>query len=103
MSDLARRANMPVRTTRRFHAEMGMPPPQWLIAQRVRRAQTLLEAKGGEVEGNRARDGLRLGVAFRRHFKRLVGVTPAAYRAAFRGERRATWAGREAGGLLRGP
>ena len=86
VSDLARRANMPVRTlTRRFHAEMGMPPLQWLIAQRVRRAQTLLEAKGGEVKEIAHATGFGSALAFRRHFKRLVGVTPAAYRAAFRG------------------
>lgn len=82
---LAKKANMPVRSfTRRFQAEMGTSPLQWLLAQRIRRAQQLLEGKGGEVKEIAHATGFGSPLAFRRHFKRIAGVTPAAYRNAFR-------------------
>ncbi|MFG3552840.1 helix-turn-helix domain-containing protein [Micromonospora sp. NPDC047557] len=81
---LAREADVTTRTlTRRFTAELGMPPLQWLTSERVRRAQQLLEDTDLSVEEIARRCGLGTGANLRVHFVRQAGVTPSAYRAAF--------------------
>lgn len=81
---LAREAGVTTRTlTRRFTAELGSPPLQWLTAERVRRAQQLLEDTDLSVEQVAAQCGLGTAANLRVHFVRQAGVTPSAYRAAF--------------------
>lgn len=81
---LAREAGVTTRTlTRRFAAEVGMPPLQWLTAERVRRAQQLLESTGLPVEEIARQCGLGTAANLRIHFVRQAGVTPSAYRTAF--------------------
>lgn len=81
---LARRAGITTRTlTRRFTAELGLPPLQWLTSERVRRAQQLLEGTDLAVEQVAAQCGLGTAANLRLHFVRQVGTTPSAYRAAF--------------------
>nr|WP_062332610.1 helix-turn-helix domain-containing protein [Herbidospora sakaeratensis] len=82
---MARRAGMGERTfARRFREQTGTTPLQWLLRARVRRAQLLLESTDEGVERVAARAGFGSAAAFRDRFKRVVGVTPTAYRAAFR-------------------
>ncbi|GAA4905910.1 GlxA family transcriptional regulator [Streptomyces coeruleoprunus] len=82
---LARRARMSPRTFhRRLHETTGTTPLQWLLQQRIARAQTLLESTDLPVEQIGERSGLGTATNLRRHFARAVGVTPTAYRAAFR-------------------
>lgn len=86
---LAREAGTTTRTlTRRFTAELGMPPLQWLTAERVRRAQLLLESTDLSVEEVAARCGLGTAANLRLHLARQAGTTPTAYRAAFAGSSR---------------
>jgi AraC family transcriptional activator FtrA len=86
VTDLARAARMSERTlTRRFRATTGTTPLQWLLAQRVRRAQELLETTDLGVEQVAARTGLGTAATLRRHFHRTVGVPPDAYRRSFHG------------------
>lgn len=64
---------------RAFRTTMGMPPYAWLAQHRVARARTLLESGGrpAEVAG-------QVGFADQAHmtrwFRKVLGVTPAAYR-----------------------
>ena len=81
---LAREAGVTTRTlTRRFAAEVGMPPLQWLTAERVRRARQLLENTDLTIEQIAEQCGLGTAANLRVHFARQAGVTPTAYRAAF--------------------
>lgn len=81
---LAARASMSRRSfTRHVRAALGTTPLQWLIAQRVLLAQRLLETTDLPVEEVARRCGFGSAVAFREHFRRTVGTSPRAYRAAF--------------------
>ncbi|MGW7686786.1 helix-turn-helix domain-containing protein [Kribbella sp. NPDC054772] len=85
VTDLARRANTsPRHLGRQFRAVTGQTPLQWLLIQRVRRAQQLLEATDHGIEAVAAAAGLGTATTLRRHFKRVVGVPPDSYRRAFR-------------------
>ncbi|OPC79583.1 AraC family transcriptional regulator [Embleya scabrispora] len=87
--DLARRANVSTRTLdRRFHAVTGTTPLRWLLNQRIRRAQELLEMTDDSVERIAVRTGMGTATTLRRHFNRTVGVPPDAYRRTFRGDAR---------------
>jgi len=84
LTDLARYASLSVRTlTRRFRAETGMSPLQWLLHQRVERARELLEATALPVDQVARRSGLGSRDSLRQHLRQRVGLTPTAYRAAF--------------------
>ena len=83
---LARHANMsPRHFARRFHAELGTAPLRWLLAERVRLAQRLLEQTDLPVQRIAERAGFGSAIALRRHFVREVGTTPLEYRRVFRG------------------
>src|SRR4051794_35599880 len=89
LNDLARHANVSVRTlVRRFSAATGTTPLQWLLIQRVRRAQQLLESSDQPVERIASLAGFGTAANLRQHFTRVVGVPPAHYRRTFRGENR---------------
>lgn len=85
LADLARAACTSVRTlTRRFHAETGQSPMEWVTGVRVRHAQELLETTDHGVERIARQVGFAGPANFRAHFRRLVGVTPRDYRSTFR-------------------
>ncbi|MGW1059576.1 GlxA family transcriptional regulator [Micromonospora rubida] len=82
---LATRAGMTPRTfARRFRAETGTTPHDWLTNQRVLLARRLLEETGLSVEGVAGRAGFGDAATLRHHFTRRLGTTPHAYRATFR-------------------
>jgi transcriptional regulator GlxA family with amidase domain len=70
---------------RRFLAETGVSPLQWLIAQRVAHAQRLLEGTDLAVEQVAAQAGFGTAAALRQHFARALATSPSAYRRTFRG------------------
>lgn len=85
LAAMARRSGLGERTfSRRFREQTGTTPVQWLLRARVRRAQFLLETTDDGVERIAAQVGFGSATAFRERFKRVVGVTPRAYRASFR-------------------
>jgi transcriptional regulator GlxA family with amidase domain len=85
VSLLAQRASMSPRTfARQFLASTGTTPHAWLLAQRLLRAQALLEDDGIPVEQVARQCGLS-PPALRRHFGRRFGSNPAAYRKTFHG------------------
>lgn len=90
LPDLATHAGTSVRTlTRRFHAETGLSPLQWLLHQRVQRARELLETTSLPMDQVAERSGLGSPDSLRQHVHRKLGLTPSAYRSAF-GRRAAT-------------
>ncbi|GIJ48765.1 AraC family transcriptional regulator [Virgisporangium aliadipatigenens] len=84
-ADLAARANVSVRTVeRRFATVLGMSPLQWLLQQRVRRAQQLLETTDRPIEWIATTCGFGTAASLRAHFARVVGLAPTAYRRGFK-------------------
>ncbi|GAA0330032.1 AraC family transcriptional regulator [Actinoallomurus spadix] len=69
---------------RAFRAAMGVPPYAWLAQHRVTRARVLLESglRPAEVA---ALVGFADQAHLTRWFRRVLGVTPAAYRAGVAG------------------
>ncbi|MFE6334908.1 GlxA family transcriptional regulator [Streptomyces sp. NPDC057798] len=84
LTDLARHAGVSVRTlSRRFHAESGVSPLQWLLHQRVERARELLETTSLPMDQVARACGLGTADSLRAHLVRRTGLTPSAYRAQF--------------------
>ena len=85
LSDIADRAAISVRTVnRRFQAETGQTPMQWVTGVRVRHAQQLLESTSLGVERIGREVGFMSSANFRDQFRRLTGVSPQCYRNTFR-------------------
>jgi len=85
LEDIARHSGLSTRTLlRRFRDQTGSTPLQWLHRARVRQAQFLLETTGHTVERIALQVGFGSPTAFRDRFKRVTGVSPQAYRVAFR-------------------
>jgi transcriptional regulator GlxA family with amidase domain len=85
VEDLALRAHMAPRTfARRFRAETGTTPHDWITTQRVLFARRLLEDTDLGVDAVSARAGFGDAATLRHHFTKRVGATPHAYRATFR-------------------
>ncbi len=81
LEELAETIHVSVRTLqRRFLAATGMTPVQYLQAVRIERGKDLLESERLPVPDIAARVGYQDRVAFGRLFKKMVGMTPAAYR-----------------------
>jgi|SRR5579864_5562636 len=86
LDDMARQAATSPRTfSRRFRAQTGTTPLQWLLTARVRRAQVLLETTDLAVEQVATQAGFESASTFRERFCRTVGLSPSAYRKAFSG------------------
>ncbi|KOX07421.1 AraC family transcriptional regulator [Micromonospora sp. NRRL B-16802] len=85
VEDLARQSNMSSRhLTRHFRSVTGTTPLQWLLTQRIRRAQELLESTNDSVDAIASAAGMGTATTLRRHFHRTVGVPPDTYRQTFR-------------------
>ncbi|KIH99562.1 AraC family transcriptional regulator [Streptomonospora alba] len=85
LADIAEAAGTSVRTlTRRFTAEVGQSPVQWLAGVRIRHAQELLETTDHTVDRIAAQTGFSSASNFRAQFTQTVGVTPSGYRKTFR-------------------
>ncbi|MDH6144107.1 AraC family transcriptional activator FtrA [Kitasatospora sp. GP30] len=85
VEDLARQARMSSRHLgRHFRTVTGTTPLQWLLTQRIRRAQELLETTDDSVDRIAEVTGMGTATTLRRHFNRTVGVPPDTYRRTFR-------------------
>jgi transcriptional regulator GlxA family with amidase domain len=69
---------------RRFVASTGTTPYQWLLRQRLQRAQRLLETTELPVDAVAARSGFQNAGNLRKHFSAVLRTTPHSYRRAFR-------------------
>jgi transcriptional regulator GlxA family with amidase domain len=82
---LAARASMSPRTfARRFRSATGTTPHDWLVGQRLLRAEQLLEETDLGVEEVARRSGLGSADTLRHHFLRRRGISPSDYRSTFR-------------------
>ncbi|GAB3979830.1 helix-turn-helix domain-containing protein [Actinoallomurus acanthiterrae] len=82
---LAKVAHLSERTfARRFRETLGITPLQWLLQQRVRLAQELLETTDDSIEDIARRAGFGTAATFRYHFGRVTSVSPQTYRRVFR-------------------
>ncbi|MFE7446759.1 GlxA family transcriptional regulator [Streptomyces chartreusis] len=82
---LARAAHLGERTfARRFRDRLGITPLQWLLQQRVRLAQELLETTDEPVEQIARSTGFGTAANLRYHFGRVTTVSPQTYRHVFR-------------------
>jgi transcriptional regulator GlxA family with amidase domain len=87
--DLAAHAGLSTRQlARRMQLELRLGPLDWLHEQRITRARELLEGTDAPVERIAASCGLGSAGTLRRHFRRVVGVTPSEYRTTFRSAHR---------------
>ncbi|WP_189174709.1 helix-turn-helix domain-containing protein [Streptomyces lasiicapitis] len=87
VEDLAREARMSSRHLgRHFKSATGTTPLQWLLTQRIQRAQELLENTDDSVDTVARATGMGTATTLRRHFNRTVGVPPDTYRRTFRSQ-----------------
>lgn len=86
LDTLAARALMSRRTfTRRFRLSTGATVGAWLLAQRLARAQQLLESSDESVEAIAAIAGFGSAASLRQHFADAFRTSPSAWRREFRG------------------
>ena len=85
VATLARHAcSSPRSFARHFVLQTGTTPAQWLLEQRTRAAQALLEASELPVEQVAIRTGFGSAATMRAQFTRRLSTTPTAYRRSFR-------------------
>jgi transcriptional regulator GlxA family with amidase domain len=81
---LAGNARVSVRTfSRRFVADTGYTPMQWVLRARVDLARELLERSDLAVDQIAVRVGLGTDANLRLHFHRILGISPTEYRHTF--------------------
>jgi AraC family transcriptional activator FtrA len=68
---------------RRFRHLTGQAPLAWVNHQRINKARAILETSDLSIEQVADRSGLGSAANLRKHFKRVLGTTPRAYRSAF--------------------
>ncbi len=84
VADLAARAAMSPRTfARRFPASTGTTPLTWIVQERVRLAQRLLETTDLAVDAIASKSGFGTADNLRKHFGRILRTTPQSYRRTF--------------------
>ena len=69
--------------SRRFVAETGVSPMQWLTRQRILHARLLLETTDLPIDEVARQCGFSSATLFRHHFAQEVGVAPTQYRKSF--------------------
>jgi len=84
VEDMARKAAMSPRTfARQFRQQTGTTSHRWLTHQRVMEAQRRLEKTDGTIDRIAEAVGLQTAATLRRHFTRMLGTSPTAYRRQF--------------------
>jgi transcriptional regulator GlxA family with amidase domain len=84
LTTLAKQATVSPRTfSRRFTADTGITPMQWILRARIDLARELLERTDLTVTQIADTTGLGSDTNLRRHFGSIVGTSPTAYRHTF--------------------
>lgn len=71
----------PVHFARLFRESTGLPPHQWLLEQRVEKAEGLLRDRKVAISEVAARAGFADQSHLTRYFRRLRGTTPSRFRS----------------------
>lgn len=80
-ADLAREVGLsPAYFARVFGRTFGRSPRQWLVEQRIRAAQVLLDEPRTQISDVAIRLGYPDVFLFSRQFKQVTGISPRAYR-----------------------
>ncbi|WP_232667393.1 GlxA family transcriptional regulator [Pseudonocardia sp. TRM90224] len=83
--EIAEHAGVSERTLYRwFREQTGKSPLQWILQQRLRYAQELLETTDLPIEAVAHQSGFSTSINLRQHFARHTKTSPLAYRRAFR-------------------
>lgn len=84
---LAAKAALSIRTfQRRFHQSTGLSPGEWLLRERIKHAQFLLETKPGtSLSDISVASGFNNLSSLRYQFQRKLQTSPSAYRKSFCG------------------
>jgi len=81
LRDLADSVGMSLRTfIRRFQDLTGLSPGEWLLRERVARAEQLLTQTPASVEDVATACGFPTAAALRYHFRNRLGTPPSRYR-----------------------
>jgi AraC-like DNA-binding protein len=89
VADLARAAGLSrAHFSREFHRTFGEPPHRYLLTRRLERAAAMLRDTDRQVTEICFAVGLASVGSFATSFRRVYGMTPLAYRAAFPPARR---------------
>jgi AraC-like DNA-binding protein len=81
VEQLARLAHLsPSRFKARFKAEVGVPPADYVMRERINRAKSLLQQSGTSITETAMRLGFNTSQYFATVFKRYTGQTPSEYR-----------------------
>jgi AraC family transcriptional activator FtrA len=87
INSLSRRVSMSPRTLQRqFQETVGLAPYDWLVRERVAIAKDLLQSKTYSLSRVAETVGFKSQETFRRHFRRVAGVSPISYRQRFAGK-----------------
>lgn len=82
---MAELAHMAPRTfARKFRAETGVTPHDWITGQRMLLARRLLEESELGIDAIANRTGFGSAATLRHHFSTRLSTTPQAYRATFK-------------------
>lgn len=86
LEQIAKKAAMSPRTlSRKFVAQTGTTPLQWVLKARIHKSQMLLESSSLSVEQIASMVGFESGVSFRERFLKIAGISPSSYRKTFGG------------------
>jgi transcriptional regulator GlxA family with amidase domain len=89
VAEMAAHAGWAARSfARKFTAEAGMTPLNWLNDQRLAEASRLLETTDLTVQAVASRTGLGTTANLRLHFTRKFNTTPSSYRHLYQGRNR---------------
>ena len=84
---LAKKVHMSPRTfARRFKSATGTTPHRWIIRERIKMAQRVLEVSDAPVDAVATQCGFADAQVLRLHFRREVGTSPTRYRRTFNGD-----------------
>jgi AraC family transcriptional activator FtrA len=70
---------------RHFRETVGLAPGEWVVRERIAMAKDLLQTSGTPLLRVAEQVGFRSQESFRRHFRRITGTSPTAYRKQFSG------------------
>src|SRR6266581_3053169 len=70
----------PAHFSRRFASTFGTPPHRYLVGRRIERAKHLLNTTEASILDVALSVGFKGAASFSRAFRRVVGVSPRAYR-----------------------
>lgn len=86
LKSMAQQANMSTRSLQRqFQDATGMGPIEWLIRERISLVKDMLESPAPALSKVAELAGFGSEESLRRHFRRLLASSPAAYRRRFSG------------------